>query len=601
MTEINGLEDLDELIWSHIEGSLCADDYLLFVEHTDGRKAKQGLAIQKARELFYQHQGKSKWGQAIASVRALAQSDNTAALRTLGRWHKFGWGFGHNANADSYDPQGVVRQDEAQAKSLYLRGAELGNTKCMIALARSIEDENPEEACRQYQRIVELGDLTAHVFWADLDKGGHVYHLREAAKSGDPYCLYALGYELERLMPKGIDAKNLSEKEVSSRVEEFTQLLKRATQGGVGNAALLLSTKYLFGDVGFDKDPETARDWFRIGASLGHGGCLYYLGTNLISDASSTSQQRAEGVEHLLVGSFLNDSLCQLSLGTHWTLQGDSFDCKKRGFDWLVKSVEQGVRAAMYRLGCAYRNGSGVEKNGLEAIKCFERGAAAGNVQCQTSLGMAYYYGEDIPKDYKQAFKWFQVASLQNDPYAHQHLGHMYELGHGVEKDERQAVEYFTMASKEKLPQAFSNLGWCYMVGAGVEADQGMGISLFKEGATLGNTNCMSSLGMMLLNGEGFVHPNPKLAVHWFEKAIQKEDSTAMRCLAEMLLEGNGIDQDSARGRHLMGKAAALGDEKAQSWVKENLPKSPEWLVNLASDLSKEQLIEENDDEGKND
>ena len=595
------IEDIDELIWSLICDSSCANDYLAYVEQTSGRKRKQGQALKRACELYYQPSGSSKLGLAIEAVRDLSSSNNIAALRTLARWHKFGFGNDKSPIGDPKEEKSFVVQDETLAKELYKKGADLGDTKCMIALARCTEDENQAEACLMYERITDLGDLSAHSYWADLDKANYLEHLKIGAKSNDPYCLYALGYELEKSMPKGVDAKNFSSLEIQFRVDEFVDLLRRASQRGSGIAALLLSTKYLFGDTGFTKDKDTARDWQRLGAALGHVGCLYYLGHALVTDKTVSAERLEEGVMHLLSGSILGDKLCQMHLGTHWTLIGQSIEQKQRGYQWLKASVDQGHKEAIFRLGCAIRDGSGVEKDLLKAIQTYRLGAEGGIALCQTSLGMAYYYGSDIPQDYKQAFKWFQLASLQDEPYAHQHLGHMYELGHGVEKDERRAVEYFTMATKQNVSQAFSNLGWCYMVGAGVDEDQGIGISLFKEGAALGNAHCMSSLGMMLLNGDGLLQSNPSLAATWFERAIQKEDSTAMRCLAQMLLNGNGVEQDSARGRNLMAKAAALGDEKAQAWLKENLPKSPEWLVNLASDLSKEQLIDENDDEGKND
>ena len=90
----------------------------------------------------------------------------------------------------------------------------------------------------------------------------------------------------------------------------------------------------------------------------------------------------------------------------------------------------------------------------------------------------------------------------------------------------------------------------------------------------------MHSLAMMLAKGDG-VKSNPKQAKIWFEKASELDYPASLRELALIYKEGVGVPEDLDKARHLMARAASLGDEPALEWIDANLPQKPEWLLNL--------------------
>jgi hypothetical protein len=81
----------------------------------------------------------------------------------------------------------------------------------------------------------------------------------------------------------------------------------------------------------------------------------------------------------------------------------------------LRKRAEQGDPDAQWNLGAAYRNGEGVTKDDVEAVRWYQRAADQGHVTAQSTLAASYWAGRGVPKDLTQAYFWSTVALHQGD------------------------------------------------------------------------------------------------------------------------------------------------------------------------------------------
>ena len=132
-----------------------------------------------------------------------------------------------------------------------------------------------------------------------------------------------------------------------------------------------------------------------------------------------------------------------------------------------------------------------------------------------------------------------------------------------------EAVKWLKLPLDAEMPQALKLMGDICMIGMGVEKNQSKAFEYYKESASAGFPEGQSSLGDCFKYGCG-VAQDCQQAVKWYEKAISPESEgedpsyDAMHELAELLLDGNGIEKDEKRGVELLKKAAENGLAEAQ-------------------------------------
>ena len=113
----------------------------------------------------------------------------------------------------------------------------------------------------------------------------------------------------------------------------------------------------------------------------------------------------------------------------------------------LSRSAQEGYAPAQYRLGAAYANGDGTEKDPARAIEWYEKSATQGYASAQRGLALIYLNGlEDIAPNKPLALAWYELlAEYGNQMDAHrrdtllqelseQELGMAGELEAGIRK-----------------------------------------------------------------------------------------------------------------------------------------------------------------------
>jgi hypothetical protein len=73
----------------------------------------------------------------------------------------------------------------------------------------------------------------------------------------------------------------------------------------------------------------------------------------------------------------------------------------------------QGDIEAQYSLGRIYRDGEGVPRDDVQAMRWFRLAADQGMAEAEYSLALMYFRGEGAPRDEKAARQWYELATAQ--------------------------------------------------------------------------------------------------------------------------------------------------------------------------------------------
>ncbi|NQU55811.1 MAG: sel1 repeat family protein [Rhodospirillales bacterium] len=118
-----------------------------------------------------------------------------------------------------------------------------------------------------------------------------------------------------------------------------------------------------------------------------------------------------------------------------------------QAFKWYARAAEQGHNGARYKLGLIYQTGEGIKQNFGRAANWYRLAANIGHLpEAQFAMGRLYFLGQGVLQDYTEAFSWYEKAARQGHPVAQHLLGAMYEEGWAVERDLIAAYKWYTLA-----------------------------------------------------------------------------------------------------------------------------------------------------------
>lgn len=295
--------------------------------------------------------------------------------------------------------------------------------------------------------------------------------------------------------------------------------------------------------------------------------------------------------------------------------QGIEADASKAVFWWNKAALSKDKyysKEAQYHLGCAYRDGIGVEKVDSQlSIFWLTKAADEYKYKCGPSsnaiiaLGNIYYWGTFGEVDYTKAYKWYMMVPDEQE--AQVRLGDIYYNGHGQKQDYRKAIELYQMKNPfygtDYLDDYAKNMiGECYLFGHGVKKDttealkwfhkasennDGVGaymcgevyykkkdystaINYYLKADKVGSDYVKSiadySLGYMYYSGDN-PHYKKKYAdaIKWWKKASSHGDADAMTQIGYMYEKGLGVLQNYDSCYAYSKKAAELGNAIAMS------------------------------------
>jgi TPR repeat protein len=122
---------------------------------------------------------------------------------------------------------------------------------------------------------------------------------------------------------------------------------------------------------------------------------------------------------------------------------------------WMTLAAEQGDTSAQFYVGSAYAGNSGVfnnqptgvEINGLEAARWFEKAAIGGHMVATIELAGMYLEGKIIKRNETQAMYWYAQGAAKGNRFAMGKLGQIFENGMGIEPNVVEALRWYKQAA----------------------------------------------------------------------------------------------------------------------------------------------------------
>ncbi len=183
---------------------------------------------------------------------------------------------------------------------------------------------------------------------------------------------------------------------------------------------------------------------------------------------------------------------------------------------------------------------------------------AGGNSEAQVLVGHILVKGLTGTVNKKDAAGWFKRAAQDGNTDAMLALGELALAGQGG-LSVSDALHWLTRAADENRTDAMIALAEMYRVGKGTTIDVKKARQWLVKAANNGD-----SFGAYEL-GNTYLDKDPKLALHWYEKAAAQGEPQAAYAAAILYAENFNINPDAHKAAKLLKQAAQAGLPAAQA------------------------------------
>jgi uncharacterized protein len=176
-----------------------------------------------------------------------------------------------------------------------------------------------------------------------------------------------------------------------------------------------------------------------------------------------------------------------------------------------------------------------------------------------------------------------QFAATRGDTLALWKLGRMHAEGDGVPADDLKAFEYFSKIADEQadiapssphasaVANAFVALGSYFQEGISgtyVKPDISRAKEMYHYAATyFGDAAAQYHLARLCLSGFSGQPADPRQAARWLKLAADKNHYRSQALLGSMLIEGQGVPRQKARGFKWLILARDAADPARDAWL----------------------------------
>jgi len=180
------------------------------------------------------------------------------------------------------------------------------------------------------------------------------------------------------------------------------------------------------------------------------------------------------------------------------------------------------------------------------------------------------------------AARALEYAAGQGHALALWKLGRMYAEGDGVPHDDLKAFEYFSKIADENAEEtpnspnarvvasAFVALGTYFLDGISgtyVKSDATRAREMFRYAASyFGDSSAQYNLARLYLEGTG-IDSDVRQAARWFNLAAEKGHYQAQALLGHLLVNGEGVPRQPARGLMWLTLARDAADPVKDRWI----------------------------------
>lgn len=174
------------------------------------------------------------------------------------------------------------------------------------------------------------------------------------------------------------------------------------------------------------------------------------------------------------------------------------------------------------------------------ALETLRAQAAASDIKAQLDLAHRLRDGKGIAKDDVEALRWAHSAADAGNADAMDFVGFAYLRGAVVKRNPSIAFAYFKAAANKSAQAAF-NLGQCYYGAQGTEQDCAKALEWWKKAAEMGHGRAAACAAMAYHSGEG-VGRDAVQARRLAERAAELNNPSGLVLLGEMHLQAGETD-----------------------------------------------------------
>jgi TPR repeat protein len=249
----------------------------------------------------------------------------------------------------------------------------------------------------------------------------------------------------------------------------------------------------------------------------------------------------------------------------------DAFDQAR---DYYRRTSKAGYVSAFNDLAVLYEAGDVPESDDEDEtpIKLFSRGAEQGHPIAMYNYALHLRAGVGIKRDAEAAAEWFSKAADVGNVSAMVELGRALLRGEGATSNPRRGMDWLITAANQGASRAKLLLGIYYYFG--------------QDDRAKGNQSVNS------------VKPDATLSLLWFGRLAEIRDRAALRWLAELLQDGDGLSSPQPEVAERYWRLAAYaGDPFAQVMFADRLRRGsalakPQYGSSEAADLLERAVVQ---------
>jgi TPR repeat protein len=205
-------------------------------------------------------------------------------------------------------------------------------------------------------------------------------------------------------------------------------------------------------------------------------------------------------------------------------------------------------------------------KNYKKGLALIAKGAKQKDPMCLKIQAIYAYNDAETPEDFEQARAYFETALdiLDEDDYEikdlYFSLGCIYFYGQGLKKSEKTGLRYLKQSAEKGRVEAMVNLMNIYDGGTDtIEANTVEFLKWGEKAAKEGNIEALYGVGIVYYGDEDY-----ESAAEYLEPAANAGNADAQITLGLMLMNGQGVEQDTKSAIKLYKKSAEQGNKLAQ-------------------------------------
>ena len=196
----------------------------------------------------------------------------------------------------------------------------------------------------------------------------------------------------------------------------------------------------------------------------------------------------------------------------------DAFDCYKQVLDKEERDI------VLNNIACLYYKGQGVSRDVYTAIYYFKKAASRHYVESMDALGYIY----DTEYNFYHAMYWYLQAANNGHADATYKVGLFFEYGRYVKEDITRAISWYIKAAKNGSEDAMTKLD-----------EYSELVNAIKYHAQRGDDEAMTLTGDIY-----YIHEDYDAAMNWYLNAADKDNTEAMKEIANMYRNGIGVERD---------------------------------------------------------